>query len=637
MFNLKINIIMARNKLSYKAQLSRHDHDVSAGYAASLVPGAIVPQYFDILNPGDSIYYRTHMFARMQDVITAFIGEVDIHLDYFFVPLQMLYTPFGQVFAQTNDFLSSLYAGEMQKRDSFPMISCPAFDNRTTIAQNGIPEFECDGKSVLRLLDAFDMNPQQVIATGNAVASAYTKKDTDISDVFCANPSVAPWIPLAYQAIYQKYYRSDDLENLDVAAYNIDHLYNDVQAADKKYFKLHYHQRPSDYFTSCRVSPIASAVNSFATDAEGDFSISNGGSLDSMLAKVDNLLGVGTLRENGAFQSYGQSRFLVGSSAFDQVSIIGEQNLVSSNQSVNLSAANIRALFAVDKFARIYGRADKTYDDQILAHFGIEIPHDVKHDLTHLKHYRAVLQADPIYGTANTQNSGSDLTAADAHFIGTIGQVGGQGQVTLDSDQEKFTAPVHGVFMCVAYVLTKPRYTETFSKLHLATNRIAFPIPEYDKLGAQPLYGFEFSRYYLQPTDQQSHNFRGVRKAWQNRYQEWKEKYNRSSILYEEPAEQSFKPSSSYKGNIYAPWMISHAPFYYDIEPFATSSMLDVYKFYQNPHALDGVMVRPYVSGWSNDWFAAPWLALQSDPILTDYMCFAKKVSWMSETGEPDL
>ena len=55
------------------------------------------------------------------------------------------------------------------------------------------------------------------------------------------------------------------------------------------------------------------------------------------------------------------------------------------------------------------------------------------------------------------------------------------------------------------------------------------------------------------------------------------------------------------------------------------------------PVLLDGVMVRPYVSGWSNDWFASPWLALQSDPILTDYMCFAKKVSWMSETGEPDL
>ena len=631
---------MARNKLSYQAQLSRHDHDVSAGYAASLVPGAIVPQYFDILNPGDSIYYRTHMFARMQDVITAFIGEVDIHLDYFFVPLQMLYTPFGQVFAQTNDFLSSLYAGEMTKRDSFPMISCPAFDNAVTIAQNGIPEFECDGKSVMRLLDAFDMNPQQVISTANAQVGRYTKKETDISDVFCANPPVAPWIPLAYQAIYQKYYRSDDLENLDVAAYNIDHLYNDVSAADKKYFKLHYHQRPSDYFTSCRVSPIASAVNSFATDAEGDLFIDNGGSLDSMLTKVESFLTSGGSTYPFSVFSQQYDSALSGASAsnaFGSVSVYSrEQKPATSTFSV-LSASNIRALFAVDKFARIYGRADKTYDDQILAHFGIHIPHDVKHDLTHLKHYRAVLQADPIYGTANTQNSGSDLAAADAHFIGTIGQVGGQGQVTLDTEQEKFTAPVHGVFMCVAYVLTKPRYTETFSKLHLATHRLAFPIPEYDKLGAQPLYGFEFSRYYLQPADQQSHNFRGVRRAWQNRYQEWKEKYNRSSILYEEPAEQSFVPSSSYKGNIYAPWMISHAPFYYDIDAFASSYMLDVYKFYQNPHALDGVMVRPYVSGWSNDWFASPWLALQSDPILTDYMCFAKKVSWMSETGEPDL
>ena len=628
---------MAKNRLDYQAQLSRHDHDVSAGYAASLVPGAIVPQYFDILNPGDSIYYRTHMFARLQDVITAFIGEVDLHLDYFFVPLQMLYTPFGQVFAQTNDFLSSLYSDDLESRDSFPLIALGTHDNRDTIAINGTPEFESFGKSTLRLLDAFDMNPQQVISSAMATASSYTKKATDIADTQCQNPPVAPWIPLAYQAIYQKYYRNDEFENLNVSAFNIDRNYNDTLVTENKFFSLHYHQRVSDYFTNTRVSPISSAVNSLSSGAEGDDTIDNGGSLDSLLRKVDSYLNPQS--SEFGYQGYDSPAFgHPTKNAFDVVSITSNEFRASGYSNYDfLSASNIRALFAVDKFARIYGRADKTYDDQILAHFGVHIPHDVKHDLTHLKHYRCVLQADPIYGTANTQNAGSDLTAADAHFIGTIGQVGGQGQVTLDTDQEKFTAPVHGVFMCVAYVLTKPRYTETFSKLHLATNRLAFPIPEFDKLGAQPLYGFEFSRYYLQPTDQQSHNFRGVRKGWQNRYQEFKEKYNRCSILYEEPAEESFKPSDSYKGNIYAPWMISHAPFYYDVEPLATSNMLDPYKFLQNPHSLDSVMVRPYVSGWSNDWYASPWLALQSDPILTDYMCFAKKVSWMSETGEPDL
>ena len=101
---------MAQNRLDYQAQLSRHPHPTSGGYAASLCTGAIVPQYFDILMPGDSVYYRTHMFARLQDLVTAFLGEIDLHLDYFFVPLQMLYTPSGQILTQTNDFLSSIYS-----------------------------------------------------------------------------------------------------------------------------------------------------------------------------------------------------------------------------------------------------------------------------------------------------------------------------------------------------------------------------------------------------------------------------------------------------------------------------------------------------------------------------------------------
>ena len=628
---------MAKNSLDYIAQLSRHDHDVSAGYGSSLVPGAIVPQYFDIMGPGDTMYYRTHMFSRLQDVITAFIGEVDVHLDYFFVPLQMLYTPFGQIFAQTNDYISSLYSEDISARTDFPLIGCPVVDNREVYNFNGVQEFECKGKSLMRLFDAFDMNPQQVISSANAVQSDYDKKSGDISDTLCANPLIAPWIPLAYQAIYQKYYRNDSFEILDVLSYNIDKYFNDVSHTDYRYFQLRYHQRVSDYFTDVRVSPIASAVNSQSQDPTYPFP-ENGGSLGSALSKVESFLTTGgdVYPFNSVFQSYrGVPGSTSPSDSFSAVSLQANSQQASPSNFSSISAANIRALFAVDKFARIYGRADKTYDDQILAHFGVKIPHDVKHDLTHLKHYRAVLQADPIYGTANTQNSGSDLTSDDAHFIGTIGQVGGQGQVTFDSDIEKFTAPVHGVFMCVAYVLTKPRYTETFSKLHLCTDRLSFPIPEYDKLGAQPMYGFEFSRYYLQPTDQQSHNFRAVRRGWQNRYEQFKRKYNRCSILYEDPS-QGWSPAEGLS-NVYAPWMISHQPFYLDIDALASSYMVDPHKLFENPHSLDTVMVRPYVSGWNNNWYSSPWLALQSDPILTDYMCFAKKVSWMSETGEPDL
>lgn len=74
---------MAKNRLDYQAQLSRHSHNISAGYTASITTGPIVPQYFHILGPGDTIYYQNRLFARLQDVVTAFLGEIDIHVDSF--------------------------------------------------------------------------------------------------------------------------------------------------------------------------------------------------------------------------------------------------------------------------------------------------------------------------------------------------------------------------------------------------------------------------------------------------------------------------------------------------------------------------------------------------------------------------
>ncbi len=61
----KFFFIMAKNRLDFQAQLSRHSHDIHAGYTASMAPGAIIPQYFHILGPGDTIYYSSHMFARL--------------------------------------------------------------------------------------------------------------------------------------------------------------------------------------------------------------------------------------------------------------------------------------------------------------------------------------------------------------------------------------------------------------------------------------------------------------------------------------------------------------------------------------------------------------------------------------------
>ena len=148
-----------KNRLDFQAHLSRHPHDITAGYTSTLVPGPIVPQYFHVLNPGDTIYYTPYMFARLRDMVTAFLGEVDIHLDSFFVPLQMLYLPFGQVYALTDDVVSSSFKN-LVSRDAFPLISClpyrdaasdwQSFENLNNISNASFYSLhdECFGKRI---------------------------------------------------------------------------------------------------------------------------------------------------------------------------------------------------------------------------------------------------------------------------------------------------------------------------------------------------------------------------------------------------------------------------------------------------------------------------------------------------------
>lgn len=573
---------------SFTAHLSRHAHDVSAGYTSSLAPGMIIPQYFDILMPGDKVYFSTHAFARLQDVVTAFLGQVDIHLDYFFVPLQMLYTPAGQVLQQTDDLISSVFENADFDHDRFPLLAVPRFGIVT----------DALGSSILingaRLLDAFNMNPYAVYNGVNVDANPQLANVRN-------NPPVAPWVPAAYQAIYQKYYRNDNMEHLDVSSYNFDQYYTSQTFENSKFFTLRYHQRYEDYFTSVKVSPIASNVNSFAS--VGTESIAD------MFGSVNRYL------------SPEGDNFSIISTGVDHQPATNTTIYQSLDDNQNFfSPANIRGLFAIEKYLRIWGRADKTYDDQILAHFGYKVPHDVKHDLTHIKHYKFSLQAEPVYSSASV-DGGS-----------TLGQVGGQGAQTLDSGQETFEAPVHGVFMCVAYALTRPRYLNTFSKLHMLTTPASFPSPEFDKLGMQPLYAFESSPYYLHTNAESTSQNLLSRAGWQYRYSEFKKKYNRTSLNY---IHNWFDKSYD---NVFSPWVLSRSPYLInDNGVFVTHNMVNASLLFESPRALDNVMVVKYDGSWKDEYVASPNLMFATDPIIFEYMCRCKKVSWMSETGEPEL
>ena len=60
-------------------------------------------------------------------------------------------------------------------------------------------------------------------------------------------------------------------------------------------------------------------------------------------------------------------------------------------------------MFANEKLAMITGRTRKNYDSQVLAHYGVSVPHDVKHDITMIHHDEFELNVQEVTSLAATQ------------------------------------------------------------------------------------------------------------------------------------------------------------------------------------------------------------------------------------------
>ena len=94
--------------------------------------------------------------------------------------------------------------------------------------------------------------------------------------------------------------------------------------------------------------------------------------------------------------------------------------------------AYVRRNVCNEKLLMITGRTKKTYDAQVLAHLGVEVPHDVKHDISCIGRTTFDLHIGEVTSLASTSDS-------------PLGELAGKGWSMGQGKQFKFTAPCHGV------------------------------------------------------------------------------------------------------------------------------------------------------------------------------------------------
>ncbi|MCR5470420.1 MAG: hypothetical protein K6F22_05700 [Prevotella sp.] len=574
-------------RFGYYAKLNREDHDLSQPFGFTTPPGSLCPIFTDIATPGDT-YYINHdlTFLRTMPLAAPAMVDVEVHFESFFVPFQMIYQPFEDTMYQMKSLQSKLYNLEQLLNQYFPLLH---YENTiAAITAGNDQDLIRLHQEAFRLADFFGLQADNFCIMHDA---SHTFEDA-------YQPNFFPWKLLAYQCIFQYYYRLDDKSSFD-NIFNFDDQYNQAAAVVRKeLFKMHQRPWDFDYYTSIYRSPIVSDAS-------------------MQVLPTANLTPLTDAFANG-IDSYGA----VGNSNVDihTFSSNASNSYVANVDRRGHSTAAIRQMFAAEKFAMITGRARKTYDSQVLAHFGVSVPHDPKHDIALIGQDHYPVHIGEVTSLASTEDA-------------PLGDLAGKGWAQGESQRRhKFTAPCHGVVMTIFSIEPKRRYYGGFDRDNTISRSIDIPTPENDRLGNIPMFRYESGDFLL--TGQNKGDIIG----WKERFYPWKRKQSKTTL--------AFSKGNRFTGvNNFESYMIATFPYGIDTY-FTRNSRPDLEsRFYIEKNCMDSLMLVKFYDLWkyddedlpedSENWDKSPHLVYARDPFIVDSYVKVKKVSWMSKDGEP--
>ena len=64
----------------YQARMPKQPHDVSQSFTFTMAPAMELPVYYDMLHPGDDLHFSNGLFVRLQNPMTAPLGDIDLHI-----------------------------------------------------------------------------------------------------------------------------------------------------------------------------------------------------------------------------------------------------------------------------------------------------------------------------------------------------------------------------------------------------------------------------------------------------------------------------------------------------------------------------------------------------------------------------
>ena len=447
---------------------SRNAFDLSRRNAFTAKVGELLPVACIECIPGDKVKGRVQHFTRTMPVNTAAYTRIREYYDWYFVPTNLLWNKFNNFITQMQEqsnhaqsIISSQRVGTTHPYFTFSQVA-QYINTMTSAAKKNQFGFSRSSLSV-KLLNYLGYGD---FSTAQGTASGFFKENANLN----------PFPLLAYQKIYQDYYRHSQWEQASSSSFNVDYIAS-IQSSSNNLpisslstgtyadvynmFDLRYSNWNKDLFMglspNAQYGVSASIFVPTSTDVQHISLVSgNPNQTGSALTLVNPSGGYNIQLSNGAA--------VRGELTIDQIKQL--QIKLGVN---NISILALRQAEALQKWKEITQSQQQDYKSQIEAHFGVSMSDAYSERCRYIDGSVSNLDISEVTNT--------NITSSNAANIAGKGVGVGDGSFSFSSD-------VHGYLMCIYHATPLLDYAISgINRTNLKTQVTDYAIPEFDRTG----------------------------------------------------------------------------------------------------------------------------------------------------------
>lgn len=480
------------------SNLQNHPHrsgfDIGRKNAFTAKVGELLPVYWDISMPGDKYKFNVEYFTRTQPVETSAYTRLREYFDFYAVPLRLLWKSAPSVLTQMQD-INQLQALSLTKNLSLGSYLPSLTLSRFTAVLNRLNGGSDVPGSSSAHLNEFGFNRADLsfkllnyLGFGNVWSSDFSNTNRwwstslhgggSYTQQYIQDTYVNIFPLLAYQKIYQDFFRWSQWENANPSAYNVDYftgvdplLISSLPAANDDYWKsptmfdLRYCNWNKDMLMGVLPNSQFGDVAVLNIDNSGNPDVVLG------LGTKNSTVGVGSVvTSNSAPVPF----FALKASASNTLPVGSTLRVDLTSLQSQFSVLALRQAEALQRWKEISQSGDSDYREQIRKHFGVNLPQALSNMCTYIGGISRNLDISEVVN--------NNLAAeGDTAVIAGKGVGAGNGSFT-------YTTNEHCVVMCIYHAVPLLDYTLTGQDGQLlVTDAESLPIPEFDNIGMEVL------------------------------------------------------------------------------------------------------------------------------------------------------